>query len=324
MSVPLEKLVCSSLEIGYEGRAIRPALNFESQAGELTCLLGSNGCGKSTLFKTMMGALPAISGTWALGDMPLGGLDPVARAKILATVFTRHTFPEYMSGLEVVLSGRYPHLGPWKSPRPEDHACAERCMEMVGAEHLAKRWVKELSDGETQRLVIARALAQNPKVLILDEPTAYLDVPHKAITFKVLRRWAKEQGAHVLISTHDLDFALSFSDHIWLMGQDQQWQGLPEDLLMQGVLSQVFQGGGVRFNEQGQLDLREEASRSIDVQVDSGQRLLVERSLNRLGFAHRSGADLRLYREGAEWVLDDSAQAQRRFDALQDLVRALD
>jgi iron complex transport system ATP-binding protein len=283
-----------AFSIGYGEKPLRSNIDFVAQNGELTCLLGANGCGKSTLFKTLMGDLPPLGGEAQPHRLFSGQSSARERAKGLATILTQRRFPDFLKVEDYVLTGRYPHLGPWSQVKTSDWDMVHQSLGMVGGEKLASRWVSELSDGERQRVVLAKALAQDAKVLLLDEPTAYLDVPHKAMTFEILRRWTQERSATVIMSTHDIEFALSYADHLWLMGEDFNAMGSPEDLYLSGQLSSVFQHHNLRFNEEGRLEFYAEPCVFIDIQVPEPHQRLASKALLREGYGHQTGAELQL------------------------------
>ena len=304
MSIPV--ISCDELSIGYGSSLVRSGLNFSAHQGELTCLLGANGCGKSTLFKTLTGDLAPLSGSLNPPDYFGSKISARERAKFMATVLTHRQFPDYLNVTQFVMSGRYPHLGPWSSPKEDDYRVVKESLELVEGQHLSKRWVQQLSDGEKQRVVLAKALAQESKVLVLDEPTAFLDVPHKALTFSALRRWAQQQRAHVILSTHDVEFALAYSDHLWLMGADFEVMGAPEDLLQAGHLNRVFQHRDLKFDLDGRINIHPGPCVFLNLKAEEPYRALALKAILREGFGHALDAQVSLEHvpdANAPWVL---------------------
>ena len=242
MSAP-PLLAARELVAGYGGRRGRVVLErvtVELAAGDMVAVLGPNGAGKSTLLRTLAGMLPPLAGRLELEGEELESLTPRRRARRIGVVLPERVAPGMLRGAELVALGRYPRTGWSGRLAPADLEVVERSMAAVGASHLAARDIAELSDGERQRLMVARALAQEPGLLILDEPTAYLDLPGRVEVMHLLARLA-EAGAAVLISTHDLDLALRAAGRVWLIGHGGELRsGTPAELLGAGAFEQAF------------------------------------------------------------------------------------
>ncbi len=240
---PEPLLAARELVAGYGGRHRRIVLDrvsVELSAGEMVAVLGPNGAGKSTLLRTLAGMLPALGGQLEIEGQSLTSLSPRQRARRIGVVLPERLAPGMLRGADLVALGRYPRTGWTGRLRREDLEVTERMMRAVGASHLAGRDVAALSDGERQRLMIARALAQEPRMLILDEPTAYLDLPGRVDVMHLLARLAGEGNA-VLISTHDLDLALRTAGRVWLIDHDGALQaGTPGELLRAGAFEPAF------------------------------------------------------------------------------------
>lgn len=236
-------LAARELVAGYGGRRRRIVLDRISvavSAGEMVAVLGPNGAGKSTLLRTLAGMLPALGGELEIDGQSLASLSPRQRARRIGVVLPERLAPGMLRGAELVALGRYPRTGWTGGLAPRDREVVERMLRSVGAAHLAQRDVAALSDGERQRLMIARALAQEPRMLILDEPTAYLDLPGRVDVMHLLARLAGE-GSAVLISTHDLDLALRTAGRVWLIDHEGGLQaGTPSELLRAGAFEQAF------------------------------------------------------------------------------------
>ncbi len=236
-------LAARDLIAGYGGRRRRVVLervSVELAAGELVAVLGPNGAGKSTLLRTLAGMQPPLGGVVELGGESLAALSPRQRARRIGVVLPERVAPGMLRGADLVALGRYPRTGWSGRLKPQDLEVVERTMRSVGAWHLAGRDVAALSDGERQRLMIARALAQEPRMLILDEPTAYLDLPGRVEVMHLLAQLARADSA-VLISTHDLDLALRNASRVWLLGQDGELRsGTPDELLRAGAFELAF------------------------------------------------------------------------------------
>jgi len=243
------------LAIGYgrasDVRTIASDLTVSLRSGEFACLLGPNGAGKSTLLRSLTGLQRPLTGHATLCGVDIAHLDPRARARQLAVVLTDRVGIGLLPVRGVVAMGRHPYTD-WRGRlRAEDERAVDAALEAVGASPLSARLVSELSDGERQRVMVARALAQEPQVLVLDEVTAFLDLPRRIEMMVLLRRLSHERGLAVLCSTHDLDLALRHADTLWVMTPGGHLHhGWPEALVLQGTLQQVF------GHEQLQFDLR--------------------------------------------------------------------
>ena len=216
MSAGASLLAASALTIGHRRQPLGAPLDLHLQAGEVLCLLGPNGCGKTTLFRTLLGLLPAISGQVELQGRSLHLLDRGQRARQLAYVPQSAPFAFAWRVLEVVAMGRAAHLGLLATPARADEAIAMECLDQLGIAALAQRVVSTLSGGERQLVLIARALAQRAQVLVMDEPTASLDFGNQLRILDTVRALA-DRGIGVLLSTHQPQHALQVADRIALM-----------------------------------------------------------------------------------------------------------
>lgn len=243
-----------SLCIGYTGRGgrhtVHQSLDLQLFPGELTCLLGRNGAGKSTLLKTLCGLLPPLGGEVRIDGRLLKDYTPEQLSARVGVVLTERTQAGGISVYDLVALGRYPHTGFFGTLREKDHAAVRAAMEAVGIAHKAENHVAELSDGERQKAFIAKALAQECPIILLDEPTAFLDVTSRLETMLSLRRLAHDKGKAVLLSTHDLDTALQTADRLWLQPSDSEPMrcGTPEALIADGSLERFFGGESIRFD----------------------------------------------------------------------------
>ena len=202
----------NKLSIGYRVQSteyrVQTDLDFALMQGEMVCMLGPNGCGKSTLLRTLAGLQPALSGEFTHCD-----------AKNIALVLTERLSMENTTVHDVVAMGRYPYTSFLGGLTKDDEAIIEEALQQVGFAdtEVGETMFNAHSDGEKQRILIAKALAQQTPIILLDEPTAHLDLPHRILVLRLLRQLAHEQNKTVLISTHELDLALALSDRILLM-----------------------------------------------------------------------------------------------------------
>lgn len=230
---------CNNITIGYGSRVIQRDLNFTLPDGTMTALLGANGCGKSTLLRTLAGLQPALSGTYSLSGE--AGLT-AERSKLLALVLTERLSVESATVRDIVAMGRYPYTSFMGTLTPTDRRIVDEAMEQVGVAELADSYYNDHSDGEKQRVLIAKALAQQTPVILLDEPTAHLDLPSRIRTLSLLHTIARTQGKTILISTHELDLAMHTADHVLLMFPPGQGVVLdsPEHLRTTDAFTRAF------------------------------------------------------------------------------------
>jgi iron complex transport system ATP-binding protein len=284
-------LTTHRLAIGYRrirrpDKVISANLSLTLGCGELVCVLGPNGAGKSTLLRTLSGMQPALGGRITLMGQDIRRLPPKELARQMSVVLTDRVSAGALSAYELVALGRYPYTG-WMGQLTErDQDIVRWAFQAVGAVELAGRSVGELSDGERQKIMIARALAQNPRAILLDEPTAFLDLPHRVEVMRALRHLARTTGRAILLSTHDLDLALRSADRIWLMAADGSIQvGAPEDLVLSGAFQATFQREGVEFDAcTGSFTIEKRQAGSVHLTGDGMPALWTARALEREGF----------------------------------------
>ena len=245
----------SSLSIGYRLRGgdkvVAAGINASLHAGELTCLIGANGAGKSTLLKTLAAFLPKLGGSIYIKDKEVADYTNRELSQLVGVVLTSRPEAENMTVEEVVGLGRTPYTGFWGTLGTDDKRIVTESMEQVGVAHLATRTVTTLSDGERQKVMLAKALAQQTPIIILDEPTAFLDYPSKVDTLLLLTRLSHETGKTVFMSTHDLELALQTADRLWLMpGNGHVITGTPRELADSGDLSAFIERRGIEFDKE--------------------------------------------------------------------------
>ncbi len=214
-------LVLDNLSIGYDGKAIVSGMTLSLDRGSMTCLLGNNGTGKSTLLKTVAGFLKPISGNVIYGDRPLEKMSPKELAATVGVVLTGRTDSQLLTVEDMVGLGRSPYTGFFGRLSAGDRQVVDRSMEMIGISPLRHKRLSDLSDGEYQKAVIAKALAQQTPVILMDEPTAFLDFRSKVELLELSRRLAHSEGKTILVTTHDVNLALKIADTVLLM-QDGQ------------------------------------------------------------------------------------------------------
>ncbi|MDR0394345.1 MAG: ABC transporter ATP-binding protein [Tannerella sp.] len=280
----------SGLTIGYAQKGKKPkvvhdSLQLQLYAGRLTALLGLNGAGKSTLLRTICGLRSALGGEIRIKGRPLPDYSQDELSRIIGVVLTEKTNAGGITAEELVALGRHPYTGFFGRPKAADKRIVAESLEVVGMTHKATGYVSELSDGERQKIMIAKVLAQQCPVIILDEPTAFLDVTSRIETMSLLHRLATEQGKAVLLSTHDLDLAIQMSDCLWLQekGRDMMC-GVPEDLILSGAFETFFNKKGIMFDSFTGKLAAGKPSRPIAVEGDYKTAYWVGNALIRNGF----------------------------------------
>lgn len=208
------------MAIGYGKKVVAQNLYARMPAGRLACLVGENGMGKTTLLKTIAGFQRPLSGKLYLQGREAAGLTRKDHSRLLSIVLTQKPEVQNITVRELVGLGRSPYTGFWGSLSDADKAVVDEAIEMAGIARLGGRTVSTLSDGERQKAMIARALAQQTPILLLDEPTAFLDYPSKVDMMRLLRRMSAEMGKTILLSTHDLELASQFADTLFYIGAD--------------------------------------------------------------------------------------------------------
>jgi iron complex transport system ATP-binding protein len=234
-------LVIRFASVGYPERMVLEKVNLELVSGEVFAIVGPNGVGKSTLIKTASGILPIIRGSVEVEGKDIVNQSPEWRAQRIGIVPQATRVPPGFTARQVVLMGRTPYLGWLEREGQHDLELAERALVHTCTEHLADRYMGELSGGEQQRVMVARALAQTPKLLLLDEPTAHLDLRHQDETLAIIRRLADEQEMGVLIALHDLNLVARFADRVALLSDGTvKKQGLPREVLTPEDLAAAY------------------------------------------------------------------------------------
>lgn len=249
-----DTIAIKDLAIGYPGRnsvkVVAEGITDTLRSGYLTCLLGENGAGKSTLLRTLAGFQPALGGEIKIMGKSLQQYRERELATVIGVVLTERTSLQNMTVEELVGMGRSPYTGFWGRLSAGDREKVDYAMHQVGIQPLAGRMVQNLSDGERQKVMIAKALAQETPVIFLDEPTAFLDYPSKVEILHLLHRLAAEMSKTIFLSTHDLELALQMADRLWLMARGRGVvAGTPEDLAMDGTLEGFFTRKGVAFEK---------------------------------------------------------------------------
>ena len=242
------------LTIGYvQGKyrkVVQSGISLTLYSGKVTCLLGLNGAGKSTLIRTLCGFQPPLGGDVLLRGKPLSQYSQGEFAREVGVVLTERTNAGGITVYELVGLGRHPFTGFFGTLKDKDKTIIEESLKAVGMLHKSGNYVSELSDGERQKVMIAKVLAQECPIIVLDEPTAFLDVTSRIETMVLLRKLAREQHKAIILSTHDIDSAISMADNLWLLSKDQPVTcGAPEDLIMDGTIGKFFSKENIAFDK---------------------------------------------------------------------------
>lgn len=204
----------SDLSVGYEKNVIVNGINFEVKQGEILTLIGPNGAGKSTILKTIAGYLERLSGNIVIVDKSIDKISSSEMSQRLSVLLTEGIRPDLMTCREVVETGRYPYTGKFGLLSEHDKNIVNNALDDAEITDLADMDFNSASDGQKQRVMLARAICQEPEILILDEPTSYLDIRHKIMFFEILGRLVSERNIGVILSMHELDFAAKISDKV--------------------------------------------------------------------------------------------------------------
>lgn len=237
----------SHLCTGYGSRLISQDLQASLEAGTLCALLAPNGAGKSTLLRTLARFIKPLSGTISWMGQDMTSLSPARLAQIVSVVLTQRQSADALTVREVVEMGRIPYASYWHRSTDTDRRLVDQAMALTSTESLQHRMVDTLSDGERQRVFIAKSLAQDTPVILLDEPTAFLDFPSKVRMLRLLGRLAHEEGKAVLLSTHDVELALHLTDSLWLLHTGGLTAGSPQELADGGWISRFFESEDLAF-----------------------------------------------------------------------------
>ncbi|MCR4766311.1 MAG: ABC transporter ATP-binding protein [Bacteroidaceae bacterium] len=325
-----ETIKIQNLSIGYTHKnnvkVVAKNITATIFSGELTCLLGANGVGKSTLLRTLSAFQPKLEGEIFIEGKEISGFTDKQLSHVISVVLTEKPDIRNMTVLELVGLGRSPYTGFWGTLTKEDEVVVKNAIQLVGIEDLQDRMIQTLSDGERQKVMIAKALAQETPVIYLDEPTAFLDYPSKVEMMQLLFRLSRETDKTIFLSTHDLELALQIADKLWLMDKQRGVRiGAPEDLSLDNSLGSYFARKGIVFDpEIGLFRVENDYTRKIRLRGSGVRFLMVSKALKRIGIQ----CDVKADGEEEIEVLADSfilhkADKKTTYTTIADLVEAL-
>jgi iron complex transport system ATP-binding protein len=308
-------LVIDKLSIGYSSNSVLNNLNLSLRAGELVCFMGPNGIGKSSLIKTLVGLLKPLSGSLHFSES--GPIEKVA-----SVVLTDRVHHPQLLVEELITMGRYPFLDWRLKLQDADRTIINDAIQLTNIEYLRLRKISELSDGQMQMVMIARALTQNTKVLLLDEPTAHLDLNNRVEIMNLLKRLSRDTGRAILIATHELDLALQTADQVWIAGPDKTIRaGIPEDLVLNGSFDQVFKFKGYDLKT-GKITHEEFRKKNLSVNGDGYALLWTKNALERNGYSIIDSAKHNIQvsadKQDIKWKF-----LETEYSSLEDLLRVL-
>ncbi len=298
-----ETIHIENLSIGYPGknrsRVVAEGIQASINSGELTCLLGANGVGKSTLLRTLSVFQPKLSGRIEILGKEVSEYTDKELAVIISVVLTEKCDIRNMTAAELVGMGRSPYTGFWGRLRGHDKEVVAEAIRLVGIGNLANRMVHTLSDGERQKVMIAKALAQETPVIFLDEPTAFLDFPSKVEMMQLLHRLTRLTDKTIFLSTHDLELALQIADKVWLMDKVHGFSiGAPEDLSLSGRLSNFFARKGIVFDKDtGLFRIENEYVASVKLTGHGQKYAMLRKAFQRNGILASRDAQSDMYIE---------------------------
>lgn len=318
-----------SLTIGYKLRKgykyVAQEIDATVYSGELTCLLGANGIGKSTLLRTMTANQPRLAGEIFYQGRELSTYSPKELSSIISIVLTDRINIKNLSVTDLVGMGRSPYTGFWGTISNSDREIIDEAIEMVGVKHLSRRMIHTLSDGERQKVMIAKALAQQTPIILLDEPTAFLDFPSKVEMMHLLHRLSRQTGKTIFLSTHDLDLALQIADRIWLMdGVRGMHMGTPEDLALDGSLVSFFERKGISFDrDTGLFRVENDPSLMVQMVGDGYRFMMVRKALMRSGVGVTDqNCDIVIEVSDSEFVVKHKGNILK-FNSIEDLLNVV-
>lgn len=283
--------LCIGYRSGKQEKRVHEHLSFQLFPGELTCLLGANGTGKSTLLRTLSASQPALAGELLVEGKPLAAYSEKERSRTIGVVLTDKTQAGGLTVYELVALGRQPHTGFFGRLNRADHAIIREALDAVSISHKAQSYTAELSDGERQKVMIAKALVQECPLILLDEPTAFLDVVSRIEIMTLLHRLAVEQKKAILLSTHDIEQALVLADKLWLLSREEGLQcGVTEDVILSHRMDSLFARSDIRFDYAHGVYYPKVDSRR-NILVEAADEVLLHwttNALNRHGYACRT------------------------------------
>lgn len=287
-------LKIENLGIGYQtskgSYSLFSDISLTAGRGELIAVIGKNGIGKSTLLRSIAGLQHSLNGHVTIKDKQIEAYSRSEFAGLVSFVSTELVHVNNLSVFDLVALGRFPHTNWFGKLETNDLKSVHKALEMVGMQHFINKNINEISDGERQRVMIARTLAQDTEIIILDEPTAFLDLPNKYEIVHLLNSLAKTENKTIIFSTHDLNIALHEADKIWLMLNEKVYEGAPEDLILNETFNHVFDNTKLSFDKvKGDFRMKRKHTKKIGLIGEGINYTWTKKALERLNFSVEKG-----------------------------------
>jgi len=310
------------LSVGYTKKKTRlyilKDLNANLYKGEMVCLVGENGIGKSTLLRTISRVQPPLSGKIRINQRQLQEFSSQELARTISLVLTDRIYAGNLTVREIVSLGRHPYTNWLGNLSKEDQKKIDWALDITGTQYLEDQFISELSDGQYQKTLIARALAQDSDMIILDEPTAHLDLTNKIIILKLLKELAGNTGKSILMATHELELSLQIADYIWMaLSQDLMVTGTPEDLVFNGSFNKMINHESIHFDDShGRFIIKNKTDRLCKLSGDKTGSYLTKNALQRKGWTVTKSdqtdisIEIKMETTGLSWLVDTGKQKE--------------
>jgi iron complex transport system ATP-binding protein len=324
-------LTLDSLKIGYNSgkneNILLPPLNASADSGELIAVIGRNGIGKSTLLRTLTGLQRPLGGEIRYDGKNIIDYSRTELAHMVGYISTEIIRVSNMSVYDLVSLGRFPHTNWMGKIGIKDHEVISSALEKTSMEQFGTKFISELSDGERQKAMIARILAQDTRIMVMDEPTAFLDVASKYEILHLMHNLSGTGDKTIIFSTHDFQMAVNQADKIWLILDDKLIEGAPEDLMISGAFEHLFTSSKIIFNsDDGTFSFRNESGESIYLEGEGNKRMWTEKAVNRAGFIVSQNKKLPFITVPSDrdycWQLTTESSV-REFHSIYDLISCL-
>lgn len=329
MSNTYTLLTAKQLSIGYGKKVLHQNMMLQLNAGQMVVLIGPNGGGKSTLIRTLAGLQKPLHGNIIIDNTSIQKLSSSQRAKQIAVVLTDSISTQSLTVTQLVEMGRFPHTNWAGKLKLKDKQLVAKSIEQVNLTHKANRFYTELSDGEKQRVMIAKALAQDTPIIFLDEPTAHLDLPNTIDIMLLLKQLAHQTGKAILLSTHQLELALQIADKLWLLTAQGIKKGIPEDVVLSNYLPNIFTSPHFYFDDtSGHFQVKHtDINRPVNIEGPNNKTLYwTLRAFERSGYTLNKEADcvITLHTtDPIKWTFSNPLHSED-FYQLENLLAAID
>lgn len=317
-----------SFSIGHQqDQILLSDIQLTVGTGEMVALIGRNGTGKSTLLKSMIGLLPSLGGSCLLNGKLIARYDLPSRARLVSFVSSQVSQLPSLTVGELVALGRLPYTGWMGRLNRSDQALVDQALEEVQMSSFAGRKLDRLSDGERQRAMIARAFAQDTRLMVLDEPTAFLDIPNTFDLIRLLSRF-RDGGKSIVYSTHDLETAMQFADKMWVIHEGKIFEGAPEDLGLSGLFDELFKSSGISYDQHsGRFLLKGPSQGAVRIEgKEDHAKAWTINAMYRLGYHVESQGDIQITvrhsGSGYQWIVEKDGD-NLSFSSLYKMARFL-